>query len=52
MNYGFGDIAAAALCAAYGEIKEKPVEENYKNNETVRSFMTNDKKDNIKRTDI
>jgi ATP-dependent RNA helicase DeaD len=50
-EYGFGDIAAAALCAAYGEIQEKSVEENYKNNETVRSFMTNNKKDNIKRTD-
>ena len=50
-EYGFGDIAAAALCAAYGEIQEKSVEENYKNNETGRSFMTNNKKDNIKRTD-
>jgi ATP-dependent RNA helicase DeaD len=50
-EYGFGDIAAAALCAAYGAIKEKPVEESYKNNETVRSFMTNNKKDNTKRTD-
>ena len=50
-EYGFGDIAAAALCAAYGEIQEKSVEENYKNNETIRSFMTNNKKDNIKRTD-
>ncbi len=50
-EYGFGDIAAAALCAAYGEIQEKSVEESYKNNETVRSFMTNNKKDNIKRTD-
>jgi ATP-dependent RNA helicase DeaD len=49
-NYEFGDIAAAALCAAYGEIKEKPVEENYRNNETVRSFMPIGRKDkdNIK----
>jgi ATP-dependent RNA helicase DeaD len=47
-EYGFGDIAAAALCAAYGEIKEKPVEESYKNNETVRSFMTTDRKDKRK----
>jgi ATP-dependent RNA helicase DeaD len=47
-NYGSGDVAAAALCAAYGEIKEKPVEESYKNNETVHSFMTNDIKDKRK----
>jgi ATP-dependent RNA helicase DeaD len=47
-DYGFGDIAAAALCAAYGAIKEKPVEESYKNNETVRSFMTTDRKDKRK----
>lgn len=50
-NYGFGDIAAAALCAAYGEIKEKPAE-NYKNNEPVCSFMTTDRKDHIKTDDI
>jgi ATP-dependent RNA helicase DeaD len=37
-NYGFGDIAAAALCTAYGEIEEKPAAENYKNYETVHSF--------------
>jgi len=47
-EYGFGDIAAAALCAAYGEIQEKSVEENYKNNETVRSFMPIDGKDKRK----
>jgi ATP-dependent RNA helicase DeaD len=50
-NYGFGDIAAAALCAAYGEIKEKPVEENYKNNENVHLFKTVGRKDNIKTAD-
>ncbi len=50
-NYGFGDIAAAALCAAYGEIREKPAEENYKNNETSRSFMTGGKKDNSRASD-
>ncbi len=49
-NYGSGDVAAAALCAAYGEIKEKPVEESYKNNETVRSVMTNDIRDKRKTT--
>jgi len=47
-NYGSGDVAAAALCAAYGEAKEKPREESYKNKETVRSFMTNDRKDQRK----
>src|SRR4030066_705630 len=50
-NYGFGDIAAAALCAAYGEIKEKPAEENRRNNETSRSFMTGDKKDTSRASD-
>jgi ATP-dependent RNA helicase DeaD len=47
-NYGSGDVAAAALCAAYGETKEKPREEGYENNETVRPSMTNDRKDNRK----
>jgi ATP-dependent RNA helicase DeaD len=47
-NYGSGDVAAAALCAAYGETKEKPREESYKNNETVRPFMTNDREDKRK----
>ncbi len=47
-DYGFGDIAAAALCAAYGEIQEKSAEENYKNTETVRSFMPIDRKDKRK----
>jgi ATP-dependent RNA helicase DeaD len=42
--YGTGDIAAAALYAAYGEIKEKPVEENCRNNETVRLSVTTDRK--------
>lgn len=37
-NYGFGDIAAAALCAAYSGIKEKPAEENYKNDEAGHAF--------------
>jgi ATP-dependent RNA helicase DeaD len=47
-NYESGDVAAAALCAAYGEMREKPAEESYKMNETVRSFMTNDRKDKRK----
>jgi ATP-dependent RNA helicase DeaD len=47
-DYGFGDIAAAALCAAYGEIQEKSVEANYTNDETVRSFMPIDRKDKRK----
>ena len=50
-NYGFGDIAAAALCAAYGEIKEQPVE-NYKNKENVHLFKTIGRKDTIKTADI
>jgi ATP-dependent RNA helicase DeaD len=49
-NYGFGDIAAAALCAAYGEIKEQPVE-NYKNKENVHLFKTIGRKDTIKTAD-
>ena len=36
-NYGFSDVAAAALYVAYGEIKEKSAEERYRNNETARS---------------
>jgi ATP-dependent RNA helicase DeaD len=50
-KYGFGDIAAAALCAAYGEIKEQPVE-NYKNKENVHLFKTIGRKDTIKTADI
>ncbi len=51
-NYGFGDIAAAALYAAYGEIKEKPVEEHYEKTKTVRLFMTIGRKDRIEVADI
>jgi ATP-dependent RNA helicase DeaD len=47
-DYGFGDIAAAALCAAYGEIKERLVKENHINNESAPSFMRTDRKDKIK----
>ncbi len=51
-DYGFADIAAAALCAAYGEIKEKPVEEKHKNNKPVHLFKTIDRKDTRKTADI
>lgn len=50
-NYGFSDIAAAALYNAYGEIK-KPVEEHEESTGTVRLFMTVGRKDNIKAADI
>jgi len=36
-TYGLSDIAAAALCAAYGEIKGTPVKK-YNNHETTRLF--------------
>jgi ATP-dependent RNA helicase DeaD len=47
-NYGSGDVAAAALCAAYGKTKEKPREESYNNNETVRPLITNGRRDKRK----
>ena len=47
-NYGFGDIAAAALCVAYGEKKEEPAEEKYKKDENVHTFRSVYKRDNIK----
>ncbi len=49
-DYGFGDIAAAALCAAYGEIRAKSVEENTKNSDP-RLSITMNKKDNMKPSD-
>jgi ATP-dependent RNA helicase DeaD len=51
-NYGFGDIAAAALYAAYGEIKEKHVEEHYEKTRNIRLFMTIGRKNKIEVTDI
>jgi ATP-dependent RNA helicase DeaD len=53
-HFSFGDIAAAALFAAYGAIIEKPAEEHYEKKAagTVRLFMTVGKKDNIKVADI
>lgn len=53
-----GDIAAAALYAAYGEMKETLIEEPYETSTTnfkngmARLFMTIGKKDSIKVTDI
>jgi ATP-dependent RNA helicase DeaD len=47
-DYAFGDIAAAALCAAYGEIKKKLIKENHINNESFPSFISTDRKDKIK----
>jgi ATP-dependent RNA helicase DeaD len=49
-DHGFGDIAAAALCAAYGEIRAKSVEENTKNSDP-RLSITMNKKDNMKPSD-
>ena len=55
-NYSFGDIAAAALFAAYGEVKEAPVEEHFEKvrakDGMVRLFMTIGRKDKIKVPDI
>jgi ATP-dependent RNA helicase DeaD len=42
--FDLSDIAAAALCAAYGEIKENLVKENLRNHETVRLFTTIERK--------
>ncbi len=51
-GYSFGDIAAAALYAAYGEMKEKPVEETLEKTGIVRLFMTIGRKDKIQVADI
>lgn len=50
--YSFGDIAAAALYAAYGDVKEPPVEDIGERPGMVRLFMTIGRKDNIKVADI
>jgi ATP-dependent RNA helicase DeaD len=47
--YASEDIAAAALCAAYGAIKEKPSQEVYERDEPVRLFMHRDGKANKKK---
>lgn len=55
-KYSFGDIAAAALYAAYGGIKESLMEEHYgkaeAKNGMVRLFMTIGRKDKIKVADV
>lgn len=57
-RFSFGDIAAAALYIAYGDMKEIPVEEPYERtvlsskNGMVRLFMTIGRKDRIKVADI
>lgn len=59
-QFSFGDIAAAALYVAYGEVKEMPIEESYEKvgvkdapkAGVVRLFMTIGRKDKIKVPDI
>ncbi|MDX9714408.1 MAG: DEAD/DEAH box helicase [Dissulfurispiraceae bacterium] len=52
-NHSFSDIAAAALYAAYGEIKEPALEAaSGGRSGMVRLFMTIGRKDNIKVADI
>jgi ATP-dependent RNA helicase DeaD len=51
-TFGLSDIAAAALCAAYGEIKGNLVQEKHRNHETVRLFATIDRKANRKDDDF
>ncbi|TAN45785.1 MAG: DEAD/DEAH box helicase [Nitrospirae bacterium] len=52
-NYGFGDIAAASLFAAYGDIKESgSVTEEPERAEKVRLFLTIGRKDKIQVADI
>jgi ATP-dependent RNA helicase DeaD len=48
-TYASDDIASAALCAAYGAIKEKPVHAVYERDEPVRLFMNNERKAKIKK---
>ncbi len=49
-TYESGDIAAAALCAAFGQVREKPVEENYRNNGLADSFASSAGKKDKTRT--
>ncbi len=52
-THSSSDIAAAALYAAYGEVKEsRPEEQHYEKAGTVRLFMTIGRKDKIKVADI
>lgn len=47
-SYGSEDIAAAALYVAYGEIKDEPAEEKYRNDEPVHAFRPGYKRDNVR----
>jgi ATP-dependent RNA helicase DeaD len=47
-NFGFGDIAAAALCVAYGEKKEESAEEKYRHDEIVHAFRPVYRRDKMK----
>lgn len=51
-SHSFADIAAAALYATYGEVKEPPVEETGERAGMVHLFMTIGRKDDIKVADI
>ena len=55
-TFSFGDIAAAALFIAYGEVKEEPLKGSYQEKiektGSVRLFMTIGKKDKIEVSDI
>jgi len=50
-NHEFGDIAAAALCAAYGDMNQRPLEDNCRGDETVHSNMSVGGKRNARRSD-
>jgi ATP-dependent RNA helicase DeaD len=47
-TYESCDIAAAALCAAFGQVKEAPEEENHASDRLADSFIPAGSKDNIK----
>ena len=51
-DHAFSDIAAAALYAAFGEVKEKPEEEHREKAGNVRLFMTIGRTDKIQVADI
>ncbi len=51
-HFSFGDIAAAAMFAAFGEIKEQPADELLEKKGMARLFMTIGRKDKIKVADI
>jgi ATP-dependent RNA helicase DeaD len=51
-TYSLADVAAAAIFAAYGELKERSPEEPAETGGTARLFMTIGRKDKIKVADI